>query len=109
MEAVSRRKGEGVECKEMERDRGEAGTRRTLDTLLNSQSSTVWFCCHCLPSSPEATRSEKGRAVTAETQFSDMHVPTPLEAGSWGRYCTGFFLARLHRATDLQGGKGREW
>ena len=53
---------------------------------INFPNNTAKWCSGCLVlpvlSSPEATRSEKGRAVTAETQFSDMHVPTPLEAGS---------------------------
>ena len=60
---------------------------------INFPNNTAKWCSGCLVlpvlSSPEATRSEKGRAVTAETQFSDMHVPTPLEDGPWGRYCSG--------------------
>ena len=73
---------------------------------INFPNSTAKWCSGCLVllslpalTSPEATRSEKGRAVTAETQFFNMHVPTPLEDGPWGRYCSGILQCSNRRLT----------
>ena len=79
---------------------GEIGERQEQDKYhtLTSQTEQQSGCSDC-----------QRRAEQSLLRPSSPICMLPPLCGVMGWYCTGFFLARHHRATDLQGGKGREW